>query len=446
MSLIGRASKEYVSTLSFVDKREILNKLLDIYDEEASFMDILELTGRTKKTDREEFSAILNTRRFNSCGISAIDVGANGDTAGEDIKVTVTGEVPRVGEQAMFTENKGVVGIVKAVSGSDVTIKTISSDADDILNPAGTTVSTSGKIIFFGSAHGEGSDAPSKKRTSTQATKNFVQIFKEAGGITDMQAAAAVEFTYKGKDSIMFKEQHDTLVRHKAKMAHAFLWGKKGTGTDANGNKEWYTQGLRNYILNGDGDTLTTGGYQLALASATITKTSLRTLERKLDVQGAPSDYMWLAGGDLALDLHDLFHNMAGIKEGGINYNLWGDTNGKQKYIDLGLEAFKPYTRKFHLKRLSAYDNPELGGAGALDYDKEAFILPLDKVKTEGGGGLQDRIQMRFMPVGGEIYHEQTDGRFSPNKTNSKGVFDWSYETIAGIEALGINHFALVTP
>lgn len=444
---MGIVNKGYISTKNYLDKREILNGLLDVYNEEPNIVDFLELTGRAKQTDREEYVAHINDWLFDSVGISAVSatLSEQGDAAGEPIVVTVTGTVPRIGELAQFDENKGIIGRVTAISGSDVTISPVDTSADGILNPGANTITTAGKIMFFSGAYGEGSGAPASKRPKYRVTKNNIQIFKEAVTITDVQKVAKVEVTVGGDDTVVYKSQHDALMRHRAKMAGAFIEGFKATGTDADGNKIWYTQGLRNYITSGDGDTLTTGGYELALAGAKITKANFRTLDRTLDKQGAPSKYLALLGGDLHADVHELVHDNASIKNGGINYNSWGSGTGKNKKVDLGLSSVNFYGRDYDLMKLGMYDNQQLYDAGAFDFNAEGYAIPLDKIKVEGGGATQDRLSMRYMPVNGDIYHEFIGGRLAPKPTSDEGLLKVSYHTIAGIEALGINHFGLIS-
>jgi len=40
--VLGNINKSYVSSINFLDQREILNKVLDVTNEEISFLDIME--------------------------------------------------------------------------------------------------------------------------------------------------------------------------------------------------------------------------------------------------------------------------------------------------------------------------------------------------------------------------------------------------------------------
>jgi len=42
----GSLDKQYVSTINFLDQREILNSLFDITNEKDSFLDVMNMMGR----------------------------------------------------------------------------------------------------------------------------------------------------------------------------------------------------------------------------------------------------------------------------------------------------------------------------------------------------------------------------------------------------------------
>ena len=62
--VLGNINKSYVSSINFLDQREILNKVLDITNEEMSFLDIMELTGRSKPTSVPFYNHFVNEELF----------------------------------------------------------------------------------------------------------------------------------------------------------------------------------------------------------------------------------------------------------------------------------------------------------------------------------------------------------------------------------------------
>jgi hypothetical protein len=236
-----------------MDQREILDQLLDVTSEDQTIMDIFELTGRMVPTKQPTYTQFTNDYNFIAATISAIDATANGET-GENLTMTLSSdeELPVIGETALF-ENKRQ-GRVTAVNTSTrvVTVAPYASSAAYALSPVATPTAVAEKVTFFSGSYGEGSGDPTTKRPRFVRSENQIQIFKEAGEITDLQKVSTIEVKFEGKNSILYKTQHDTLLRHRAKIAYQFLIGEKANMTDADGKDVWYSQGLRKYILGGD--------------------------------------------------------------------------------------------------------------------------------------------------------------------------------------------------
>ena len=53
-----------MSSVSFLDQREILNKLLDVTNEEYSFLDVMELMGRSVQTSVPEYHTFINAELY----------------------------------------------------------------------------------------------------------------------------------------------------------------------------------------------------------------------------------------------------------------------------------------------------------------------------------------------------------------------------------------------
>lgn len=452
MALItGTVDKTYISSLTLMDEREILHQVLDVTSEDATIMDIFEMTGRMVQTDQPTYNYKTNDYIFHSGTISAIDATNNGDISGTNktLQITLTTdiELPIVGEVALLANKRQ--GIVTSVNtGTRVVI--ISPDstatATDTLNPAGTQITTTQKVTFFSGAYGEGSDDPTTKKPTFADSQNQVQIFKTAREITDLQKVSTIEYEYDGKKFVIYKMQHDALLEHRAKIAFQFLVGKKASTTDANGAQVLRTQGLRRYILSGDGTVLTSGGVNTVLSS-TITLANLRTMSRSLDKRGAGKEYWFWCGGDLSADLDEVLPALGPLTAGGITYNSWGIGDGKQKAIDLGVNSFKAYQRVFHKKLIPAYDHPEVfAPSSAFDYGSEGYLIPGGKTKIDYSGATVDSLRCRYMSNDGTDFgkwNEVLTGKLAPTPTNTKSVLHISYQSIMGLEALGIRQFGI---
>jgi hypothetical protein len=448
MILTGAVNKEYISSINFLDQREILESVLDTTSEDATILDIMEKTGRMVQTDMPTYTGFTNDYVFISGTISAIDATDNGEAVAgptnENLVITLATEeqLPIVGELALLQNGRqGRVGAVNKTT-RVVTITPFSNLAADTLSPVGGAVATSQKVSFFSGAYGEGSDRSEGKKPRFIRTENQIQIFKTYREVTDLQKASPTEVKFDGKPFVLYKMQHDVLMEHRGKIAFQFLVGKKAKYKDADGNDVYQTQGLRQSILNGDGTVLTSGGLNIPLAAA-ITKANFRTMSRGLDKRGAGPEYWLWAGGDIDADIDDMLLAENALTAGGVSYNSWGQGDGKKRAIDLGVSSFRLYNRTFHKKKLVAYDHQEV--FAHVPYAGEAYLIPTGKVKTNHSGASVDAIRTRFMANDGTDfgkYQENLSGRIA-GKGDTKSVLGVDYLSVMGLEVLGVRQFGI---
>jgi len=447
--LTGRVDKTYVSSISFLDQREIMDQVFDQTSEDATILDILEMTGRESITAQPTFHSFTNQYLFRKGNIATVDGTIDGQSADEDIKITLTNdyEMPVVGEVALF-ENGEYAWVESVTDASKIFVARVTASGQ-IINPSGTAIDNTQNVVFFTGAFGEGSSDPVGRKPDFVRSANTIQIFKEAVKITDLQKVSTIEVKYNGKPYVFFKAQNDALIRHRMKIAYGLLFGKQLKFTDNDSYDVYMTQGLRNYIKSGDGVVLTTGGTSVALSSSAVTKAKLRTMSRTLDKERAPAEYWLWGGGDFCADLEDLVLTLDGVKAGGIQYNSFGRSNPKQRAIDLGVDSLRLYGRTLHVKKLEAYDHPEVFGAlTALDLAGEAYMIPTNKIKADKSGNMKDRISVRYMSGDGtNLRHmESITGKLAPNPTDDEAVLRVGYESIMGLEAIGLKHFGIYTP
>lgn len=458
-TIIGANTKEYISSLNFLDKRDYLQQVFDVTNESGTLVDILEMTGRVKNTDVPEYTHTENQYLFKAMQIATCAI-TSGDVAGEDITFTTTvgteNALPLVGELIMFSVNKKVAQVTQVTVATRTVVAKPLDQATAInptlAGPAGTIVANQW-VIVFSQAAAEGTDDPSTRQSEWIQSKNFVQIFKGAGEITDLQKVSAVEVNYNGKPYIMYKVQYDTFQRHKMNMSNALLFGEKSSNTDSTylGGKVYTTQGLRKYITSGDGSVKTTGGVveQYTKSSGVVVTGSagdIRALNRALDKNQAPDEYMGYIGGDLYAWLDEGLAALEGVKYG-INYSAFGTGDAKKRAIDLGFDSFRLYGRTFHLQKLKVLDHKGLFGATNFDFSYEGYFVPQDKIKVDAGGGTSDRMLLRVMSGDGTNFYphmETVTGKLAPTPTNTKSVLHISYQTIAGLQVCGTEHFAML--
>jgi len=426
MPSIGSIDKKYVSSIDFLDQREILNKVLDITNEEYSFMDVMELMGRSKPTSVPEYHHFVNEEMYVLGTVASVTSGSGTAT----VVVVVDGTAyanTNVGELVLFPS--GSVGIVTTKTGpATLTIKSIDN--------TNLTIAATNKISFFSNAAGEGSLSPAAKRWGITKYANQVQIFKGKFEVTDVQKASKVEVDFQGKPYYMYKGQHDSLMKFRDDIAAGLLFGRKSvnkfsdaspTLVDAEGKSIQTTMGLDQYI--------TTLGSDLNLLSAgTLSLADIKALIQLLNRNRSPKEYFLFVGTTQNILWDDVFNNLgnSAILSQGARFQIEG------RDIELGIDKIKIYGTTFYKKHLPILDHKNIinftGGYNAKD---AAYGVPYTKVKTIDGG-MEDRLQVRYMLEGNTDfkYREILLGGLAPVPTNERSVLEVHYSSIQGLEML----------
>jgi len=423
---IGGLNKSYVSSIEFLDQREILNKVLDITNEELSFIDVMELTGRSKVTSVPEYHHFVNEELYVLATVTAV-TGSGTTAVTATIDATSFAYV-NVGELVLFTNGK--VGLVKSKA-STTNIVVHSVDGTNI------TLTAADKVSFFSNAAGEGSLSPAAKRWGVTKYANQVQIFKGKFEVTDVQKASKVEVEFQGKPFYMYKGQHESLMKFRNDISAAMIFGKKSTTkfadanpvlVDAESKPVQTTMGLDQYA--------TTLGKDLSLlTSGSVTLADIKALTQSLNTDRAPQEYFVFVGTAQNILWDDLFNNLgnSALLSQGARFQIAG------RQIELGIDTIKIYGRTYYKKFLPILDHKNIvnftGGYNAKD---AAYGVPASKIKTNDGQ-MVDRMQVRYMAEGGTDfkYREILLGGLAPVPTSERSVLEIHYESIQGLEILG---------
>ena len=426
---IGAITKQYVSSIEFLDQRDILNKVLDITNEQASFLDVLELTGRSKPTSVPEYHHFVNEELYVLGAVSAV-TGSGTTAITADLDSATSGAAYpyiNVGELVLFPDGK--VGQVTAKSASK-TLNIRSVDASNL------TLVSGGKISFFSNAAGEGSLSPSAKKWGVTKYSNQVQIFKGKFEITDVQKASKVEVEFQGKPFYMYKGQHESLMKFRDDIAAALIFGRKSATkfsdaspslVDAEGKPVQTTMGMDQYV--------TSMGNDLSLLTAgTVALADVSALTQLLNKNRAPLEYFLFVGTTQNILWDNLFNNLgnSALLSQGARFQISG------KEIDLGIDTVKIYGRTYYKKYLPILDHKNIvnftGGYNAKD---AAYGVPASKAKTIDGGQ-EDVMSVRYMAEGNTDfkYREIMLGGLAPVPTNERSVLEVHYESIQGLQIL----------
>lgn len=433
----GNIDRSFLSTVSFtntLEQREILKDVLDIYDEEASMLDIMDWTGKSKATAQTEYFTVQNNFLYATATVKT--PGTSAGAAGAAVDITCVGATsvkPVVGELMLFSN--GVVGYVSAVSSATdfvITVKPVNS-ADSI--PA---AATGAKLSFFSNAYAEGTGSNQMRKSDLIKRSNKLQIFKTKTSVTDIAYGSKIEVEFKGKPYYFLKQQHDAYLKHRMDILYAILFGRESAGlTDASGNAINTTRGLRDTIINAGGIVSNTA------TGNTIALSDLAALSRLMDANRCPSEYLLWAGADFDNTFDTNITAATQFVNGAINY---GAFNGKKDIaISLGVNSLSAYGRTFHKKRLNALSHPQVTSTATnTAYTKEAYLVPAGKIKVEQGGGQVDRMMVRYleMPEGlNSRFREKMLGGLAPVPTSDTDTLDIVYSSIEGLETVGNEHF-----
>jgi hypothetical protein len=425
---IGQINKSYVSSINFLDQREILNKVLDITNEESSFLDVMELTGRSEVTSVPEYHHFVNEELYVLATVSG-----GGTTPAVSLTLTIDATAygsTNQGELVLLPSGK--VGYVVS-KGASNTIVVKSVDGTNISVADGATIS------FFSNAAGEGSLSPAAKKWGLTKYANQVQTFKGKFEITDIQKASKVEVEFQGKPFYMYKGQHESLMKFRGDISAALMFGRMSSTkyTDANpslvdseGKPVQTTMGVDQYV--------TTYGINQDLATAgTLALADIQTLTQTLNKARCPQEYFVFLGTTQNILWDNLFNNLgnSALLSQGARFQIAG------KNIDLGIDTIKIYGRTFHKKYLPLLDHKNIinfsGGYNAKD---SAYGVPATKIKTNDGQ-VVDRIGVKYMAGDGTDlkYREILLGGLAPVPTNERSVLEIHYQSTQGLQILGAN-------
>jgi hypothetical protein len=432
--------KSFVSAINFMDKREILGKILDVRNEESCFMDVMEMFGTMKPTKAVTFHYHVNDELYALGTVNGAITSSTATNASPLSVVLQSNSMVRKGDIVLLPGTTAAVrtAIVKSVDINGTTITIASVDG------ANVALANGAQLAFFSGAYGEGSGYPTPRRYSATPYSGQLQIFKDSFKITDIQWGAEVEVNFNGKPYVFKKAEYETALKFRADISNALLlseptantFGQTATITDGatgTGNTVSTTRGLNSWITSQGGIVDTMGpGIDLA---------DWKRLSVSLDAVRAPKNYLILAGNSWNHKNDDLFLNLGGtalISTTGAQWNI-------SKNISLDLQSFELYGRKFAKKTMDWFNHPNvIDYTGAPTISDSAFYVPLDKIKTQDGGS-EDRMAVRYL-VGEDGSNTKyrvkvADGLKQGDNAIEEDSINVRYSATMGLQVLGTQHF-----
>jgi len=427
----GKVNKQYISSINFLDQREILNDLLDVTNEESTFLDIMELCGRAEVTAQPDFHQFENEELYGIGEVASVTSGSGSAQVVFDL-TPATKDACRPGNLVMF--NDKLVGYVYDKDDDELTVNSV--DGSNL------TVAGTDKLSFFSNASGEGAGGPAPFRKGQVKNWNQVHSFDGAYEITDIQGASKVETKYKGSHYVIYKGQHEAFKKFQGDMGFGLFISRisdanfqsaNPTLVDKNGNPVQTTRGVNQYVEDyGINQSLNT--------SSTIGLVDFKAFEKTANKKRAPREYIIYTGGNKNIEFDEFLNGLGSTPD---LKNARFSVDGRN--LDLGMDSFRLFSRTYHKKYLSALDHQNvINFDGSAGFQDEAFFIPEGKMKTADGKSL-DYCRLRYMmPFGKDSrYFEVNTGAYAPGgSTNDEKKWKITYYATMGVECLGANFFA----
>lgn len=436
---LGTINKTYVSTIPFLDQREILNEALNITNEELHFLDVMELTNRMVETGNVTYHHFTNQELYATETIktgSSVTDNSGGSGQGDITFVATSANGTtkiRIGDTLMFPSGYAgyVYGKTADAGGDQIDVKAVLST----VTTANLAAAADQVVATFGQASGEGSGSPEAVRYSLDKDFNQVQIFKNKAVITDIESLNKIEVNFEGKPYYMYKAVHDSLMRFRGDIAFTMVIGQISDEnftsaspklTDTGGNAVQTTKGVDQYIADSG----------VNLTGVTVNLAHYATLTRSLNARRCPDTYYLFVGTEMNIAHDDMLT--------GLNTAL--TSNGRIKMgegseLMLGIDTFKLYGRTYKKIHMPMLDHQNvINFTGSAGYHKKAYYLPEGQIKTHGpGGGMVDRFRCRYMNNGDtdSRYTERLTGGLAPIPTDDTDLLNVTHKAIMGLEVLG---------
>jgi hypothetical protein len=436
---------------NIIDRREILNHVLNVTNEEISFVEVMQLMGRMVPTDQVEYYNLINEELSVNVTVTAID-----DSTYSTARPLVTlsaGDYAKVREgELVICPNKQVGYIVAKSSYGSVTLGANQIELKNGADGVSLGLAIGSKLAVFSNASGEGSSAPANRRYDVSKEVNHIQTFKESYKVTDIEMGSKAEFEFEGKPMYFSYEQAQVYAKFLQAVSAGLLFGRQSTDTfndavtsatltDKSGNIVSLTKGLNQYCEEG-----------ISVSGSGISTTTYADYARLLAKARAPKQYMILMGTEMSI-AHD---NMLKALNDTDAISPLARFSVDGKSLDFGADAFKLYGFTFTKKVMPVFDHQTLiNFTGSAGYQNRALFVPLDSVNTVGGPSMP-RISLRHivLPATNQInattdangvFRELELGGFADGvATSSDSNREFIYEARLGLQVLGKQHFMVV--
>ena len=425
---------ELISTIPFYDAntsgdfdyQEILGQLIDVVEEDANMLSILEYMDAIKPTENKEFWSYQNDFLYQTVTVAAAG-GATVTSSGVAVTM-VTGDGTKLRKGSVLMDAARNLFYTVSISGDAITLKPVSGVSTAIANDAVLSVPTN--------AVGEGKSNGDMLAIDPIRRSNQVQIFENGIQVSDLNMAGKTVVTLAdGSQYYFYKLQDDAYRKHRIDVANNHLVGEYGEETDVDGATVLFSKGLDKWIEDYGVDDVTAAGVN------SIDKNDFHDFNRKLDLVRSPNSGALVCGGEINNKIDDLFDTE--LSSGGVDRGVFGTGSNSRKAIDLGVNTFKVYGRTFDKIKLSQMDHPNVTAVSTFEFPDIAYFIPKGSIKTQSGGAVP-RLCGRYLKFAEGIngrFHEKITGGLAPNPTSNDNFLSVRYTSWEGLDVNGADQF-----
>lgn len=391
--------------------------------------------------------------------IQAAQIKSKSGTPGAGNKVTITIEARTDKESPFKLWDTVVVGGVPGwiAASTDITLNSSTGEHQYAITPIDNTddivtaATAQAYVIWFGTAKADGTAQPppmvSKPVKYSGKTQIIASSYESEGSAAADRTAIKVSSRTSKKYGYV-RGLDELYKRHMMALSHTFILGKKNVGLTDPGKTQGATE-----VRTTEGFETGITNYGNNFTGTDFNYDTLVQINKKLDAENAPNEYLALCGNNFKYNLDATFMAL-GIAWGGTSYDpfrhtqftKWGASDPKQRMLDLGIDGLKIGNRSFYFKvEPTLYYRGTLGATG-LSYPEKAYFLPYSFFMDKKTNELSDVIQIRYKA--GDLedrFMQESEVNWQKSETGID-LFKWFMRSEAGWHQAKYHWAAQYTP
>lgn len=396
LSAGGNLTETYLSAVDLLHKFDINPEMMDRYSSFGgpNFLTFFEDMGLAKVTAASTFYNYEKNWLQLGQQIASSSVGTAGTGIAGSVNVVLAAAsvdgtpTVRPNDSILFKNN--IYGFVTAVTNSSGTwTVAVQPQAGVTATTLNSSISSGDFFGIYSNAQPDGSTPRSSVISKPLMFSNMTQQFRDEFAISGTEMGNKV--TVDGPDGKPYwfsVGEMEALLRFRQAVMFGLLLNPASAQQDANGNPIQMTQGLLSLIeQDGINYSLTQGG-QFGI-------TDFENIGLALDAEAVRNEINFYVGNELSMQINNSLANS--MRNGAIQYNSFGQGDGKQRAIDLGFDSVRLGKRSYHIQTLAAMYHPQITALpGFTSFTSGGFMCPVDKQTDAVSGASINSMELRY--------------------------------------------------